>query len=377
MLIKKLLALLFGRTRKTATQSAVAVSVADAIDVSRTNTALPNVAPHLSPALTSPNLVSSTVIHREAIAPAAIASVVQRQPTEQSVVKADELSVKNCVEFIYDIMDELLPELVESYGDDVDAAIDHAASELKNAYSPAELGNGTRITYDDPVRRFAYLSLYATTRACAMNSILDKLPIQHDLFDRDYLNVCCVGGGPGTDLIGIAKYVQVKQKATRITATICDKYDGWKSSWYAGGNRLPCIEATYLQQDFADPNSWLTSIESLRADLYTLSYCMPEFRNRHGEAEPYFVDLFRRAPHGSYVLFLDVDYSQEYEWFENIVQAEGFRLLPDIYGQRHNSCTNGLLDTEEERAAGRGYRGQHRLAARTNPKVAYRLCIKR
>lgn len=360
------LSFLFRRRRNVASLAEVVVD--HSLHSSRGVTAEANVAPILGPVPRPSNLVTSPVVPRQMVTPITTTVVAQQIVGELPATEASHVVVTNCVDFMYGVMDELYPSLVEQYGDNTKTVIDHAVEDLKRAFNRDHLGQAP-ITYDDAARRFVYLGLYATARASAMYAIMNKLPVINDLFDREHLNVVCAGGGPGTELIGIAKYMHAKQKATAITAKICDKYLGWESSWLAGGHRLSQFEAKYIEQDFADPSSWLPSIETLHADLYTVSYCLAEFRNRHADADAYFSRLFEIAPKGSYVLFLDIKHSGEFGWFDSIMQHVNFETLV------RNSCSIGLLDRDEDRARMRGFRGQFKLRANV-PDVAYRLCVK-
>jgi hypothetical protein len=293
-----------------------------------------------------------------------------------SVATLTRSPVTNCVEFLYGVMDDMYPELLDQYGDATNEVLAQARKELRTRLN--DLDAGEQVPYETNSHRFAYLYLYATGRASIMHSIIGKFPCLSELLDRDHVKVCSIGGGPGTDLVGISKYVSAIGSRTRISATIYDREAGWKSYWDAIQRRLPeypITDVRYVCQDFLESNNGQSSITDMTGDLYTLSYCLAEFRTRQPLAEPYFRDLFRRVPRGSYLLFIDVDHSKHYEWFDNLASDTGFEAVPDVSGNRRGRRSIDLLTTEETQSASRGFRS-HLPRPRTDPKVAYRLCRK-
>src|SRR5262245_35894094 len=65
------------------------------------------------------------------------------------------------------------------------------------------------INYQDPLCRLGYLYRHATANATLFEHVLRKSPELQEVLANaagDKLHICAVGGGPGTELLGIAKY---------------------------------------------------------------------------------------------------------------------------------------------------------------------------
>lgn len=344
------------------------------------------------------DLLASPALHDEddatAIAPLAVsAHAAYRSESADQVANGNGRSsapiaiavatnppVTNCVEFIYTVMDDLLPQLEHDLGTYAETAVRSATGDLLRAFSPAGRDAGTIVEYDSAAHRLAYLYRYATVRAAAAYSVMNKFLLLEEMRSREHLRVCCVGGGPGTELIGLSKYLNPASAPPRITATILDKCAGWSETWQAIRRRLPespYIDTTYLQRDFEDQSGRCQGNEAIHADLYTLSYCLAEFRDRHQFSEEYFEALFQSALPGSYILFLDINFSEEYSWFERMVCRSGFELLPDRFGKCDNHCSVELLSADELLTTQAGYKGMWGMKSpRADPAVAYRLARK-
>ena len=66
------------------------------------------------------------------------------------------------------------------------------------------------IRYDDPLCRLGYLYTHAAANATLFEKVLghsDELRGKIDGASQEALNVCSLGGGPGTELLGLAKYL--------------------------------------------------------------------------------------------------------------------------------------------------------------------------
>jgi hypothetical protein len=301
----------------------------------------------------------------------------QGQPSyaiAESVTVATKPFNPNCFRFMFDVLDELYPQLDSGSSEDVDVAISNEVWTLIAKYKRP--GNDGPVVYDSPIRRFAYLYYYAPTRASALHAIMGRYRDLAQLFGRDSVKVTCVGGGPGTDLVGIAKYIETSQTGAEVLATICDCQPGWSACWEAIASRLhtrPRVVARYELQDFTRSETWRGQNTHIDADFYTMVYCMAEFRGRQYVAEEYFADLLERARSGAYFLFLDVKYTDDYCWFDRLVRCHGLQGIPDNHGMVSGVCERLEIDYGEVSSANQGYRQKPWVRPRTSLKIAYRL----
>ena len=64
------------------------------------------------------------------------------------------------------------------------------------------------IRYDDPLCRLAYLYMHAAANATLFERVIwgsDNLKFKISSASGGILNVCSMGGGPGTELLGLGK----------------------------------------------------------------------------------------------------------------------------------------------------------------------------
>ena len=92
------------------------------------------------------------------------------------------------------------------------------------------------IDYQDPLCRLGYLHRYAPVHATLFEHVLralDEIPMAHFCADKGVLNICAMGGGPGTELLGIAKYLDspFRWMPPKIAFTVFDKVPQWSELW--------------------------------------------------------------------------------------------------------------------------------------------------
>lgn len=126
-----------------------------------------------------------------------------------------------CFELVKKVLDELYAQIP---GDEntKDAAITAKLSSLRSDYG--RLGTKTpthgSIDYENPVTRFAYIYCYVTSHSNIVYSLIHQSPALQACFDAERLHVTCVGGGPGSDLVGILKYMINANKKPTLTCSL-------------------------------------------------------------------------------------------------------------------------------------------------------------
>ena len=185
------------------------------------------------------------------------------------------------------------------------------------------------ISFGDLVYRSAYLYEYAPANALAVEAVLNddaknQRLISGLLTSKQHISLCCLGGGPGSEVVGVAKWIVRQQlDTTQLEVLVTDKYPQWKDQWKsvrdtlntnfsAGGvvsaKRPPLV----LSRGFAKVdviNPAYARLQALRRgfDLYVVSYVVSHIYT------PEDLSLFRQfmqavidsAPNGSKFLFID------------------------------------------------------------------------
>ena len=52
---------------------------------------------------------------------------------------------------------------------------------------------------------------------------INRNPTLSNLFDEEFLKISCIGGGPGSDLLGVFKYVLNHEKSPDLFFHLLDK----------------------------------------------------------------------------------------------------------------------------------------------------------
>ena len=137
-----------------------------------------------------------------------------------------------------------LMQLIKLVLDDAYAGIKAKNDEEKDVLIKAELGALTAcyasltdtkikpIDYSDPLKRFAYIYKYTVAHADYIKQVISSEKVLRDLLQQKSVEVACLGGGPGSDLLGILKYmINADIKANQLTCYIFDKERAWGDSW--------------------------------------------------------------------------------------------------------------------------------------------------
>ena len=115
------------------------------------------------------------------------------------------------------------------------------------------------IRYDDPLCRLGYLYTHAAANATLFEKVLghsDELRGKIDGASQEALNVCSLGGGPGTELLGLAKYLLSFTDIApprKISFTVIDNVLEWAETWRRLADAVEDEFRSSLGQDGIEP----------------------------------------------------------------------------------------------------------------------------
>jgi hypothetical protein len=202
---------------------------------------------------------------------------------------------------------------------------------LKKEYAKLTNANAKPIDYRDPVKRFAYIYKYTVAHADYIMQIIRGQKALRDLLKQNTVEVACLGGGPGSDLLGILKYmIQARVEKTRLTCYIFDKERAWGDSWSDVARLLNApfdVYPVFQQMDVTDRVTWESYQKFLRADIFTLSYFLSEIWKIKAQAEPFFTHCMSQMKPGSMVLFVDNNSSQFVDWFDKLAKKNHLKTV--------------------------------------------------
>ena len=234
---------------------------------------------------------------------------------------------------IFKTLGRVLDRSVSHWTADTEHQLDGFVSQVKEAilHMRREYNRKKRpeIPFGDPVYRLAYLYEYAPANALAVEAVLNddaknQRLISGLLTSKQCISLCCLGGGPGSEVVGVAKWIVRQQlDTTQLEVLVTDKYPQWKDQWKsvrdtlntnfsAGGAVSAKIPPLVLSRGFAKVdviNPAYARLQALRRgfDLYVVSYVVSHIYTSED------LSLFRQfmqsvidsAPNGSKFLFID------------------------------------------------------------------------
>ena len=207
-----------------------------------------------------------------------------------------------------------------------DASIATELGRLTREYGRLKNPERTVIDYASPTARFAYIYKYTVAHADYIMQLVRQHEILRDLFERPEVSVSCLGGGPGSDLLGILKYMLRNGSKSTLTSYLFDRERAWGDSWGDVARTLKAefqLYPIFQQMDVTVPDTWKSYHKFLRADLFTLSYFLSEVWLWKDEAQEFFLHCLRSAKPGSLFLFIDNnDGSGDFAgWYDEMANA--------------------------------------------------------
>jgi hypothetical protein len=217
-----------------------------------------------------------------------------------------------------------------------DEAIKGAIGRISSKYG--NLLNGGGPDFKDPVNRFAYVYSYVPAHAHWVNELLEQSNEAAAVFDSNKVRIACIGGGPGSDLVGILKFLD--ERAGVPPAIFCEIVDGceeWKLTWADIGFTLDLpasLNTDYVIHRVGDPGVWMHPTKFSKADLFTLNFFVSEIAHLGDPAWDYVEKVLEKAKTGAVLLFNDNNDSRFFGKFDAIAARGGWEALVTNSGDR-------------------------------------------
>lgn len=242
----------------------------------------------------------------------------------------------NCFQLVKTVLDDLYYEISEEYGNSTDDLIKSKLNYLRNKYENLENINPTDIDYNDPVTRFAYVYRYTTAHANIVFQFIRDIKTLKDTFDIEKLNLGCLGGGPGSDILGVLKFMNLHKdfsnRLKKLTFTICDKEQTWNETWYNIDGRIEASfpfssSSHFLPVDITEKKALISARKISDADLFTMIYFISEIYAYREDARNFFEYLFDKAKPGALLFFVDNSRYTFYRWFDEVATSNGLEIV--------------------------------------------------
>jgi len=255
----------------------------------------------------------------------------------------------NCFRLLSSVLDEIWDDLEGDEGTR-EVTVQNESQRLRERYAKL-MTSSTSVNYRNPATRYAYLAVYVASHANMVTELIRLCEEQFVGLFRGNTQITCVGGGPGSDLLGIIKYVQrLKPIETeqRLKFHLLDHEQAWSDSWSDVDDKLSISLSTYFDQlDVTNKSSWQLITKYLKADLFTMVYFISEIYQRRDEAKPFFENLFKRAKQGACFLIIDNSTPEFLNWIDELADNNDITLR-----KKSDNMTLQLPPSEEKKDLG-------------------------
>lgn len=233
-------------------------------------------------------------------------------------------------------LDALYEEAQDEYGEKADEEITSRFKYLTESYGKLTNENREPVDYKDPATRFAYVYKYVAAHGDYVVQLL-KIVRQKmgTVFADKTVRVSCVGGGPGSDILAVLKYLAdygSKEPVTKIVFYLLDKQQAWADTWTELDDKLEIddihLSSHFQPLDVTDPDSWSSQKKFLDADLFTLSYFVSEvYALDDGVVSEFWATLFAKAKSGALFIYDDNGSDTFNHYFDKQWKMAGLELL--------------------------------------------------
>lgn len=220
-----------------------------------------------------------------------------------------------------------------------------AANNQKEWFS----GGVPNLNYQCQECRLAYLYIVAASNANIFKHVLERdtdlnTYVRSVAQSRRALKICALGGGPGTELMAIAKFFheQPFDHCISVDFQLLDKAQEWANSWYGIRNSIiSSLETTYgpdrtswpllpsgnfMACDVTNPGSLKNTGNIWGQDIYVINFLLSEVFNDDPGVRTFIKEIASLAPERSRFVFIERKGSMWIDRIQNIAQEANILL---------------------------------------------------
>ncbi|XP_071789194.1 uncharacterized protein [Asterias amurensis] len=234
-----------------------------------------------------------------------------------------------------------------------------------------KLDTTERTDWSDDCYRCAYVyRFFAVHSYIVYQSLQLALAIEEHLTEiwkyKPCFRVCCIGGGPGSDALGLTKFLRDTGlvSTNRLECTIFDRYREWEDTWKKitqsnASDEFPLM--TYFSCDMTRSYNGLSmnELDKIRsADIVSFVKFFSTVANRIGsnnDCGNLLREVFRELKPGALVLYIDNRYGDRDEDFKKIAAFGGVTetLYKNVLPFRMPTAIRSDILTEFDRITGK------------------------
>lgn len=279
-----------------------------------------------------------------------------------------------CITKYFEIVRDVIAVNIDAIANDRGISRDDAYAEvinhLQNNAGEWRARRKPNIPYDDPLCRIAYLYGIVPANANLIELIFERDPELSDYFDQihednDKVCICAFGGGPGTELLGLTKWIEKRELDYQIELEflLVDQVNEWIDSWRAINRQ---IDERFKQEIGRVKNDWPLRISGIfnrvdmtdtasfgnlgtvfNQDIFILSYVVSEVFDDTDQLADFTTAIVRHAPQGAKFLFIDRNEPRWRKAVANLAADAGITLSTVNYTQTNMSADENRTDLGE------------------------------
>ncbi|XP_071805638.1 uncharacterized protein [Asterias amurensis] len=239
------------------------------------------------------------------------------------------------------LLDQVENQDQESKFDDVKVSLRNITKLYKTALN--QTTSGSRSDWNDPGNRCAYVFVYFMQHCHLVHYSLQQIQadISKNWQNKSSLNVCSIGGGPGSDLVGLTRFLtDAALFPPSLTCVVLDLYPNWKHTWGSIYDQLPeTFDVTYRKCDLVNTAALQDDILRVigKADLLTFvkSFsAVASFLRQDQRRGDRLRAILRALKGGTYVLYIDNTHWDK-SFLNNFALPAGLKVVFDLCGKQN------------------------------------------
>jgi hypothetical protein len=220
-------------------------------------------------------------------------------------------------------------------------------------------GKPVSLPYDDPLCRIAYIYTYVAAHAYLLEYALAHFAATRELIasrldaEGGALEICSLGGGPGSELLGLVRHIEERAEegaSAAVTFCVVDRVAAWADSWRAlvlgieadmkqrfgprRGNWPVTVSHEFQPLDLRAPAS-LTDYPSRfgNVDLFVVNHVVSELKGSEEALGAWLGALANRSREGALFLVMDRNEAGMAAVIEKMLSSTGLAVVDRYEGK--------------------------------------------
>jgi Putative SAM-dependent methyltransferase len=214
----------------------------------------------------------------------------------------------------------------------------------------------------------AYVFKYASAHADYLDGIIQKSNALREVLGRDKVSITCIGGGPGSDVLGFLKFLLERGDSPHIKYFILDKEPAWAETWsdlddIVTGDLRPSRQFQHF--DVTDPSTYEKFNRVFESDIFTMIYFLSEVFAHKDAVTRFLQTCFARMRKGALLIVIDFKNADLQNWIDQCSKEAGL--------EGGGKEAEFFMDSSEQKSALKKYAEKFDIEPKIKSQVFYRL----